>query len=67
MHCLQPEQAFIDKMLPSQSTLGQYRTLATLSSLEQRLHWSTTTRNDVEELRKVVMSEMVAIKMLLGD
>lgn len=66
IHCHQPIQAFINKMRPSEKSLGHSRSFTTLSSIGCRLHWSLITKKDVDELRKVVMSEMVAINVLLG-
>jgi hypothetical protein len=66
MHCLQPLQAFIDKMMAKESSLGHFRTTRSLSSFGTRLHWSMVTRVDVDDVRKIILSEMVAINMLLG-
>ena len=66
IHCHQPLQAFINKMRPSEKSLGHARSSTTLSTIGRRLHWSLITKNDVDELRKVMMSEMIAINMLLG-
>ena len=66
MHCRQPLLSFIDKMRPSETSLGLVRTTETLSATGKRLHWSLITRKDVDELRQVVVSEMVAINMLLA-
>lgn len=66
IHCHQPIQAFINKMQPSERSLGHARSCTTLSTIGRRLHWSLVAKNDVDELRKVIMSEMIAINMLLG-
>ena len=66
IHCHQPVQAFIDKMRSSRESLGHARSSTTLSTIGRRLHWSLVTKNDVDELRKVIMSEMIAINMLLA-
>ncbi len=66
LHCHQPVQAFIDKMRPSNISLGHVSFSRTLSTIGRRLHWSLVTRRDVDELRKVILSEMVAINMLLA-
>jgi hypothetical protein len=66
MHCQQPLLAFIDKIRPKETSLGHFRTAGTISAIGGRLHWSLITRKDVEDLRKVVVSEMVAINVLLG-
>ncbi len=66
IHCHQPVQAFINKMRGSEKSLGHVRPSTTLSTIGRRLHWTLITKNDVDDLRKVVMSEMIAINMLLG-
>ena len=66
IHCHQPIQAFINKMRGSENSLGHVRPSTTLSTIGRRLRWSLITKNDVDDLRKVVMSEMIAINMLLG-
>ena len=66
IHCHQPVQAFINKMRGSEKTMGHFRASTTLSTIGRKLHWSLVTKNDVDDLRKVIMSEMIAINMLLG-
>ena len=66
MHCQQPLLAFIDKMRPSETSLGPMRSLGALSTIRKRVHWSLVTRKDVNELRQVLISEMAAINMLLA-
>lgn len=66
MHCLQPLQVFINKMQTKESSLGHFRTTRSLTNAGTRLHWSMVTQADVDDLRKVVLAEMVAINMLLG-
>ena len=66
IHCSQPLQAFMAKMRSSEKSLGHVRSAGTLSTFGTRLHWSLITRQDVEEVRKVVLTEMTAINMLLG-
>ena len=66
IHCHQPIQAFVDKMRPSEKSLGHGRSCTTLSTIGHRLHWSLITRKDVDGLRQSIMSEMIAINMLLG-
>ena len=66
IHCHQPVQAFINKMRGSDKSLGHVRPSTTLSTIGRRLHWSLIAKNDVDDLRKVLMSEMIAINMLLG-
>ena len=66
IHCHQPIQAFVNKMRPSDKSLGPIRSSTTLSTIGHRLHWSLITKKDVDDLRKIIMSEMIAINMLLG-
>ncbi len=65
IHCQGPLQAFIDKMKSKDRALGHYRT-SRLNDVGIRLKWSMVTQKDVDELRKVILSEMVAINMLLS-
>ncbi|MCJ1472303.1 hypothetical protein MMC13_000950 [Lambiella insularis] len=66
LHCHQPLQAFINKMRPSERSLGPVQSAGTLSTIGRRLHWSLVTRNDVDDLRKVVLAELTAVNVLLG-
>lgn len=66
IHCQQPLQAFIQKMKLREPSLGHFRTSGTIRTVGRRLHWSLIDKKDVEGLRKVVVSEMVAINILLG-
>ena len=66
IHCSQPLQAFVAKMQRSEKGLGHRRSAGTLSTIGTRLHWSLITKNEVEEVRKVILTEMAAINMLLG-
>ncbi|KAI1299458.1 hypothetical protein F5Y03DRAFT_250448 [Xylaria venustula] len=66
MHCLPPIQALINKMRSKQSALGHYRSTRSLSNIGTRLHWSMIAQKDVEDLRTTILSEMVAINMLLS-
>ena len=66
IHCHQPIQAFVSKMRASQKSLGPMSSSTTLTTISHKLHWSLIARKDVDELRKVIMSEMIAINMLLG-
>lgn len=66
MHCQQPLQAFVNKIRSKESSLGHFRSAGTISAVGERLHWSLIRRKDVEDLRKVIVSEMVAINILLG-
>lgn len=66
MHCLQPLQAMVDKMRSKESSLGHFRTTRSLSNIGTRLHWSMIAQKDIDELRKIILAEMVAINMLLS-
>ncbi|KAJ3577689.1 hypothetical protein NPX13_g2881 [Xylaria arbuscula] len=66
MHCLPPIQALINRMRSKESTLGHYRSTRSLSNIGSRLHWSMVAQKDVEGLRTTLLSEMVAINMLLS-
>ncbi|KAI0106388.1 hypothetical protein GGR51DRAFT_559805 [Nemania sp. FL0031] len=66
IHCLQPLQALDAKMQAKQGSLGHFRTTGTLRVVGSRLHWSMIAQKDVDELRKTVLSEMVAINILLS-
>ena len=65
-HCLQPLQAMADKMRSKESSLGHFRTTRNLVNIGTRVHWSLIARKDIDELRKVILAEMVAINMLLS-
>jgi hypothetical protein len=65
-HCLQPLQAMAEKMRAKESSLGHFRTTGGLANIGTRVHWSLIARKDVDELRKVILAEMVAINMLLS-
>jgi hypothetical protein len=65
-HCLQPLQAMADKMRSKESSLGHFRTTTCLVNIGTRVHWSLIARKDVDELRKVILAEMVAINILLS-
>lgn len=66
LHCRQPVQALIDRMRPSGISLGHVSSLGTLKTMSRRLHWSLITRGDVDELRKVIGSDVAIIKIHLG-
>ncbi|RSL70415.1 hypothetical protein CEP53_001899 [Fusarium sp. AF-6] len=65
-HCSQPLQAMADKMRSKEGSLGHFRTTRTLSSIGTRLHWSMVAQSDVDAFRKTIVSEMVAINILLS-
>ncbi|KAG7057883.1 transcriptional corepressor ssn6 [Colletotrichum scovillei] len=64
-HCHQPLLAFVDKLRSKERSLGHNRT-ARLSDVGIRMKWSMVTQKDVDELRKILLSEMLAINMLLS-
>jgi hypothetical protein len=66
LHCHGPLQVFLDKMRPKAGTLGHFGKTTTIGNVGLRLHWSMVTQKDVEGLRKIVLSEMVAITVLLS-
>ena len=66
LHCLQPLQALTDKIRVKESSLGHFRTTRSISSIGIRLHWSMIDAEDVEKVRRVILSEMVAINVLLS-
>lgn len=68
LRCHQPLSDFIDKMRPKENIIGlnhRRRTMA-LSTVGYRLHWSLIAKKDVEELRTMIGSGMIAINMMLG-
>ncbi|KAJ2971192.1 hypothetical protein NUW58_g9484 [Xylaria curta] len=66
IHCLQPLRTLSAKMEAKQSSLGHFHTSGTLRVMRTRLHRSMVEQKDVDELRKTVLSEIVAINMLLS-
>lgn len=66
LHCQQPLLAFIEKMRRREPRLGNFRTTSTLTTVGTRLHWSLVSRADVEDLRRVLLSEMLALNVMLG-
>ncbi|KAK0654833.1 hypothetical protein B0T16DRAFT_318731 [Cercophora newfieldiana] len=66
MHCLIPLQEIADKMRVKDASLGHFRTSRSLASIGIRLHWSMISRKDVDEMRKTILSEMLAINTLLS-
>lgn len=66
LHCQQPLLDFIEKMRRREPSLGNFRTAGTLAAVGNRLHWSLVSRADVEGLRRVLLSEMLALNVLLG-
>jgi hypothetical protein len=66
IYCAQPLQSMADKMRSKESSLGHFKTTRSLRSVGTRLHWSMIGLDDVQELRKTVMSQMAAINVLLS-
>ncbi|KAM5385270.1 hypothetical protein ACJZ2D_001231 [Fusarium nematophilum] len=66
IHCQRPLMDFCDKMHLKGSGLGHFRTAGTLRTVGTRLHWSLVSAKDVQELRQIILSEMVALNVLLG-
>lgn len=66
LHCQQPLLDFIEKMRQREPNLGNFRTAGTLAAVRTRLHWSLVSRADVEGLRRVLLSEMLALNVLLA-
>ncbi|KAG4270567.1 hypothetical protein FPRO04_02548 [Fusarium proliferatum] len=66
IYCAQPLQSMADKMRSKESILGHFRTTRSLGSIGTRLHWSMIDQSDIEELRKILLSQMAAIKTLLS-
>ncbi|KAF4440829.1 General transcriptional corepressor ssn6 [Fusarium acutatum] len=66
IYCAQPLQSMADKMRSKETSLGHFKTTRSLDSIGTRLHWSMIGLNDVQELRKTVMSQMAAIDVLLS-
>ncbi|KAF5585822.1 hypothetical protein FPANT_7376 [Fusarium pseudoanthophilum] len=66
IYCARPLQSMADKMRSKESSLGHFKTTRSLRSIGTRLHWSMIGLDDVQELRKTVMSQMAAINVLLS-
>lgn len=66
LHCQKPLLDFIEKMRRREPSLSHFRTAGTLAAVGTRLHWSLVSRADVEDLRRVLLSEMLALNVLLG-
>ncbi|KAK3332891.1 hypothetical protein B0T19DRAFT_439693 [Cercophora scortea] len=69
--CLGPLKEFEERMKGYENTLGSnsYRRVPgkkeSWNRLKSRLHWSSIARHDVEELRAVITSEILAINTLI--
>ncbi|KAL3466458.1 hypothetical protein BJX64DRAFT_284396 [Aspergillus heterothallicus] len=66
VHCHGPLQIFLDKMRQKTGALGHFRKMRTLGEVGVRLAWSMVWQKDVKDLRKLIISEMVAITVLLS-
>lgn len=66
LHSGRPLQHFIDTLHGKETALGHFRTRGALRSIGTRLHWSMIARKDVEELRAALLSNMLAINILLS-
>lgn len=76
MHCLGPLRAFEDKMRSYDNTFGIHGAayasgvaaggaLLKMRNLKKRLHWSAIAQHQVDELRAVLTSEILAINTLV--
>lgn len=66
LHCQQPLLDFIEKLRRREPSLSHFKTAGTLAAVGTRLHWSLVSRADVEDLRRILLSEMLALNVLLG-
>lgn len=66
LHCQQPLLNFIEKLRRREPSLSHFKTAGTLATVGKRLHWSLVSCADVEDLRRVLLSEMLALNVLLG-
>ncbi|KAF5662785.1 hypothetical protein FDENT_13288 [Fusarium denticulatum] len=70
LQCLGPLQEFEEKMRRYENTLGPINCSDNgrkgwVRSFKKRLHWSAIARHEVDELRAVLTSEILAINTLL--
>lgn len=66
LHCQQPLLDFMEKLRRREPSLGHFKTASTLATVGARLHWSLVSRADVDDLRRVLLSQMLALNVLLG-
>jgi hypothetical protein len=77
IQCLGPLRAFEEKMRKFDSVLGvdnwkggsgdiKSSAQRKLESFRKRLHWSMIEKREVDELRAILASEILAINTLLG-
>ncbi len=66
-HCKGPLKAFLDKMVTYEPFLGKHKITGGLKGMGKRLHWSTSIgKKEVDDLRAVVVSQILAINTLLN-
>lgn len=66
LHCQQPLLDFIEKLRRREPCLGHFKTASTLATVGARLHWTLISHADVDDLRRVLISQMLALNVLLG-
>ncbi|KAI1073290.1 hypothetical protein LB507_010811 [Fusarium sp. FIESC RH6] len=66
LHCSAPLQGMVNKMRSKESSLGHFKSSKTLSNIGERLHWSMIAQGDVDSLRKIIMSQMASVNILLS-
>ena len=66
LHCQQPILDFVDKLRLNEKSFSHINSAGTLSTLGSKMHWSLIARQDVDQLRKAIAAEMIAINLLLG-
>ncbi|CAF3500620.1 unnamed protein product [Fusarium graminearum] len=66
IHCSQPLQAMVNKMRSKESSLGHFKSTRNLGAIGERLHWSMIAQGDVDSVRKMIMSQMAAINILMS-
>ena len=65
-HCLRPIQAFLDTMKTYEDSLGPSKSFMSMGRIGKRWHWSVKYLGQVDGLRQLVMSDMVAIIAIQG-
>ncbi|KAG8162951.1 hypothetical protein KVR01_007429 [Diaporthe batatas] len=66
LHCQRPLLDFVEKLRRREPCLGHFKTTSTLATVGARLHWTLISRADVDDLRRVLLSQMLALNVLLG-
>ncbi|KAL4882197.1 hypothetical protein BJY04DRAFT_50118 [Aspergillus karnatakaensis] len=59
-------QKFVDKMLLKERTLGHFRTAKPWPTIGARLHWSLIDRHNVDDLRQVLITQMMVMGILMS-